>query len=87
MPEAPAERPEYLDEEDPGDLSGMALKLFQCWVKRKKSLDHDYAVAAWMLSVDPEVWEDCEDRRCEEHKKTLKRVVLRLHSAPCPLSP
>ena len=73
-----------MDEEDPGDLSGMALKLFECWVKRKKSLDHDYAVAAWMLSVDPEVWEDCEARRCEEHKAILKRVVLRLHCEPCP---
>ena len=79
-----AEVPEFLSEEEPGDLTGLALQLFKCWVRRKKSLDHDYAVAAWMLSVDPEVWNDCERRQCPEHKAILKRVVLRLHVAPCP---
>ena len=38
--------PAYKDEEDPGDLSGMARILFDAWVHRKQVLDHPCAMTS-----------------------------------------
>ena len=76
--------PTYRQEEDPGEMSGLALELFNLFVLRKNALDHECACAAWQLSVDPTIMKDVKDRCSDEHKAILRRFVFRLHTAPCP---
>ena len=64
--------PTYKKEEDPGELSGLALELFTAWVLRKQALDHECACAAWQLSVDPVIRKDVKDRCAPEHKAILR---------------
>ena len=52
-------------------------------MKRKSRLEHDYSIAAWALSVQPEVRADCLARFTGVHRDALERVVRKLHQAPC----
>lgn len=76
--------PAYKEEEDPGEMTGMARVMFDAWVYRKQVLDHPNSIGSWMLSIDPNIRQDVKERCVEEHKQILKGVVLRLHMSPCP---
>lgn len=53
------------------------------WDKRRKKLEHDYAIAGWALSVMPEIHADCVVRFNGEHTmEAVERVVRRLHELP-----
>ena len=54
------------------------------WNKRKTRLEHDNAIAGWAISIMPEIRADVNERMTGEHRNTIERVVLRLHSKPCP---
>ena len=55
------------------------------WNRRKKRIDHEYAIAWWALSVVNEVWKDVLAwmRGKGEHRDAIERVVHCLHVAPC----
>lgn len=52
------------------------------WDKRRKKLEHDYAIAGWALCVMPEIHADCVARYNGEHMEAVERVVRRLHELP-----
>ena len=54
------------------------------WNKRKTRLEHDNAIAGWAMSIMPEIRTDVNERMTGEHRNAIERVVLRLHSKPCP---
>ena len=65
-----------------GDSFGALI--YQCWRKRALQLSSDYAIAGWLLSVDPDIWEDAKKYR-QEHAAALKRVAEKLYSHICPI--
>ena len=54
------------------------------WKRRKKKVEHDYAITGWALSVSSEVMADVNTRMTCEHLNAIERLVVRLHSVPCP---
>lgn len=54
------------------------------WNKRKERLENDYAFAGWGCCVMPEVMADCALRMKGEHRDAIERVVIKLHTIPCP---
>jgi hypothetical protein len=54
------------------------------WEKRVQKLQHDYAIAGWILSVDSRVRDYVKNRVGTEHRAAMERVVCKLHTAPCP---
>lgn len=65
-----------------GDISA-ANKLgdafLSFWEKRVQKLQHDYAIAGWILSVDSRVRDDVKNRVGTEHRAAMERVVRKLH--------
>ena len=62
----------------------LGANILSCWEHRKRNLDHDYAIAGWLLCVMPEVRADVKDRIEGSHREAIERVVERLHLPPCP---
>ena len=54
------------------------------WSKRKKRIEHEYAIAGWALCVLPEVQDDVTDRMKGDERDAIEKVVMRLHAPPCP---
>lgn len=55
------------------------------WVKRKKHLEHDYAILAWICSPLGEVHKHCADNFKFEHREAADRVLDKLFSGLAPL--
>ena len=55
-------------------------RIFELWSARETGLTHDYAIARWLLSITPEVFEDAKMHN-EGHKLSLDRVCRRLFNA------
>ena len=53
------------------------------WNRRRKKIQHEYAIAGWALSIVGEVRIDAHERMRGEHRDAIERVVRRLHVAPC----
>jgi len=53
------------------------------WNRRRKKIEHEYAIAGWALSVVGEVRIDVCERMRGEHRDAIERVIRRLHVAPC----
>jgi len=64
--------------------AGLGSAILSKWEKRQTKLINDFSVAAWCLSVMPEVYDDCQSRMTGEHKLALRRIVRKLHVPPCP---
>lgn len=64
--------------------AGLGSAILSKWEKRQTKLVNDFSVAAWCLSVMPEVYDDCQSRITGEHKLALRRIVKKLHVTPCP---
>ena len=52
------------------------------WLSRKPKLENDYSIAAWAMSVYPEVYDDCKDWLTGDHRDAIERVVRKLFKAP-----
>ena len=63
---------------------GLGADVRAAWKRRKEKLQHDYAITGWALSVSPEVMADVNARMTGEHRNAIERLVVRLHSIPCP---
>ena len=53
------------------------------WNRRRKKIEHEYAIAGWALSVVGEVRIDVRERMRGEHRDAIECVIRRLHVAPC----
>ena len=53
------------------------------WNRRRKKIEHEYAITGWALSVVSEVRIDVRERMRGEHRDAIERVIRRLHVAPC----
>ena len=55
------------------------------WLDRKTLLDTNYAMAGWMLCVQPEVMDDVVVRTAtgKEHE-AMELVIEKSHYPPCP---
>ena len=77
-------RPQPLDDmAQPLDL-GLGGTIFNKWKKRQGKLLNDVSISAWCLSVMPEVYTDCDERKTGDHLLILRKMVRKLHVAPCP---
>ena len=54
------------------------------WHRHKEKCEHDYTITGWVLSVSPEVRVDVNTRMTGEHRNAIERLIVRLHSVPCP---
>ena len=54
------------------------------WATLNINLDHDYAIAAWILSVMPEVKNDVDTRITDKYHEAVERIVERIHPLSCP---
>ena len=73
------------EDEDAAQRSGLGEIVMRLWLKRKPLLDSDYAKAAWMLCVQPDVMEDVAIRGAGADKRlAMERVIDKLHHPPCP---
>ena len=76
----------FSDDDDNDEFTLGDAVLF-AWEKRKKRLEHAYAVTAWTLSLVPEIRIDCLERLSTdtgELWRMVDEVVSRLHYPPCP---
>ena len=64
--------------------SGLGSIILNKWKKRQSKLINDFSIAAWCLSVMKEVYDDCTSRITGEDRLALRRMVKKLHVAPCP---
>ena len=46
---------------------GLGGMVEQAWLSRNPKLENDYSIAAWALSVYPEVYDDCKDWLTEDY--------------------
>ena len=53
------------------------------WNRRRKKIEHEYAIAGWALSIVGEVRIDVRERMRGEHRDAIECVIRRLHVAPC----
>ena len=53
------------------------------WNRRRKKIEHEYAIAGWALSIVSEVRIDVRERMRGEHRDAIECVIRRLHVAPC----
>ena len=73
------------DDEDAVHNRGLGGVMMSLWLKRKPLLDSDYAMAAWMLCVQPDVMEDVAIRGARaDERLAMERVIEKLHYPPCP---
>ena len=52
------------------------------WNRRKKRIEHEYAIAGWALSVVDKARKDVRERMRGEHQTAIECVICRLHVAP-----
>ncbi len=52
--------------------------------KRKRRIEHEYAIAGWALCVMEDVQKDVAQRLTGTHRDAIEKVVIRLHGPPCP---
>jgi hypothetical protein len=52
------------------------------WEKRRKKLDHPFAITGWALSVRPDVRADCLERMNGYHRSQIEIVVRKMHAVP-----
>jgi hypothetical protein len=52
------------------------------WKKRKKRIEHEYAIAGWALSVVDEIRKDVRALLRGEHRTAIEIVIRRLHETP-----
>ena len=51
--------------------------------KRQDTLEHEYAITEWDLSVMPEMSLDVNKRMAGDHCNQIERAILCLHFPPC----
>ena len=79
------EDPAALGLQDAAGLNCLGEQVKHLWLKRKPLLDSDYAKAAWMLCVQPEVIADVALRGAGSVERlAMERVIEKLHHPPCP---
>ena len=77
------------DDDDIGDDENEKPKSFGRlfiwhWDKRKKNIEHEYAIAGWALCVMEDVRKDVLLRMTGEHQLAIEKVITRLHAPPNP---
>jgi hypothetical protein len=70
------------DDDDPTEriyenLGGSCLRF---WNKRKKRIESDFSIAAWVLCVMPEVIQDVASRFTGKHQDAVDRVIEKMYS-------
>ena len=63
--------------QDPKKLS-FGEFVMQRWGHRKEALEHDYAVAAWMLSPCPEIQQQVRERNISDDKEACNNLLKKL---------
>jgi hypothetical protein len=61
---------------------GLGGLVEMAWLNRKPKLENDYSIAAWALSVMPEVYDDCTSRLTGDKRNAIERVVRKLFKEP-----
>lgn len=67
-------------EEEEEDPSGKSLgdKIIDLWNKRRDKLVSDYAIAGWMLSPIPEIYDDAAQHMRGVHRDAVDRLLKRM---------
>lgn len=65
------------DDEVPPSTGDQVLA---AWTRRIPKLNTDFAIAAWMLSVKPEVRKDVAERKDGSHHDAMERVIRKMHT-------
>ena len=61
---------------------GLGGLVEMAWLSRKPKLENYYSIAAWALSVMPEVYGDCNARLSGDDRNAIERVVRKLFKEP-----
>ena len=72
------------DDEIEGEEFTLGSHVLALWKKRSKNLIHDYAVARWAFSVQPEIHSHCIYLLTGSQQLQIEQVVVKLHQKPCP---
>ena len=54
------------------------------WDKRKKRIEHEYAIAGCALCIMEDVQKDVAQQLTGTHHDAIEKVVIWLHGPPCP---
>ena len=78
-------RNENAGNDDEGQSRCLGDLVMDRWLDRKTLLDTNYAMAGWMLCVQPDVMDDVVVRTAtgKEHE-AMELVIEKLHYPPCP---
>ena len=74
-----------VNEKDTGEDKCLGALVMDCWLERKELLDTPYAMAGWMLCVQPDVMDDVVTRGASQKEhEAMEYVIEKLHYPPCP---
>jgi hypothetical protein len=77
--------PTELSEEFPyNSVMSFGCQVIWHWNKRKKHIEHEYAIAGWALCIMDDVRKDVLERLQGIHRDAIAEFVRRLHVPPCP---
>ena len=86
------DNPDFSDDDDIEDrteatpynlIMSFGRQVLWHWNRRKKRIEHEYAITGWALSVVDEVRKDVRARMRGEHRDAIESVVRHLHVMPC----
>jgi hypothetical protein len=83
--EIDGDSPTELSQEFPYNLTmSFGRQVIWHWNKRKKRLEHEYAITGWVLCIIEDIRKDVSERLTGSHRDAIAEVVRRLHEPPCP---
>jgi hypothetical protein len=69
------------DESDVDTTSkSLGQKVTEIWHKRRGKLVTDYAIAGWLLSPIPEIYDDSKNNVTQDHKKAVDRLLKKMYA-------
>lgn len=71
-------------EEETRSTKTLGDKVIDIWNKRRYKLVTDFAIAGWLLSPIPDIYEDSKIHMNGHHRKTVKRLLKKLMGSHLP---
>jgi len=68
---------DYLDSEGTNNPALFSTQVMSLWANRSRTLESDFAISGWLLSVHPTIFEDAKEHY-NEHTNALRRVANKL---------
>jgi hypothetical protein len=60
----------------------MTNRIMRLWLKRRPKLDHDYALAGFLLAVNPDIMALAAENRTDAHDDAVRRLLSKLFLDP-----